>query len=86
MNLGNFIKWFNNIKDKPHMCFINFDIKGFYPSTTKEHLLKAYEFSTQFTNDDIYLLIHTSQTMVCYDNRIWTKLNNTDNFDVRGGV
>ena len=31
------------------------------------------------------VLMHTCQTIVCYDNRIWTKLNNTDNFDIAMG-
>ena len=41
MNSDNVIKWFNKIEDKPHNCIINFDIKDFYPSITKEHLIKA---------------------------------------------
>ena len=62
--------------------------KDFYPSITKEHLLKAIELSNQFTkstNDEIDHLMHTCQTIICYDNRIWTKLNNTDNFDIAMG-
>ena len=61
MNSDNVTKWFNNIEDKPHKCFINFDIKDFYPFITKKHL-KAIEFGKQFTKciyDEIDLLIHT---------------------------
>ena len=88
INSDSVIEWFNKIEDKPHKCFINFDIKNFYPSITKDHLLNAIEFGkkfTKFSNDEIDLLMHTCQTIVCYDNRIWTKLNNNDNFDIAMG-
>ena len=74
MNSDKVIKWFNNIDDDiPHKCFINFDIKDFYPSITKNHLIKAIEFGNKFrklSNEEIGLLIHTCQTIVCYDNII----------------
>ena len=69
------------MEDKPHKCFINFEIKDFYPSITKGHLLKAIEIGkqfTKFTNDEIDLLIHTCQTIVCYDNRIRTDRYNIE--------
>ena len=87
-NSNDVIDWFQNINDKKHKCFINFDIKNFYPSINKVHLLKAIEFSkkyTDFTDDEIELIMHTCQTVVYYDNRMWTKSSNNEHFDIAMG-
>ena len=78
MNWDNVISWFNNIEDKPQKCFINFHIKDFYPSIKKDHLINAIKFDkkfTKFTNEEIEVLIHICQTIVCYHNTIGNKLN-----------
>ena len=88
LNSDEVIKWFNNINDKAHKCFINFDIKNFYPSIKKEHITKAIKFAeeyTKFNKQEINTLIHTCQTIISYDNRIWTKKSNINNFDIAMG-
>ena len=39
----------NNIEDRKHKCFINFDIKNFNPSIQKDHVMKAIQFSKKYT-------------------------------------
>ena len=70
----------NNIEDKSYRCFISFD--------KKDHLKNAIEIgkkSTKFAIDDIELIAHRCQKIVCYDNRILSRLNIKDNFDIAMG-
>ena len=43
------IKWFNQLKNKKTLKFINFDICEFYPSITPELLKKALNFAEKHT-------------------------------------
>ena len=88
LNSEEVIKWFNSFNDKSHKCFINFDIKNLYPSIKKEHLIKANKIAekyTTFNKQEIDTLMHTCQTIIFHDNRIWTKKTNNNNFDIAMG-
>ena len=84
------IAWFNNIQQKRNKCFINFDIVEFYPSITKGHLVKALEFAkglSNFTDNDIEIILHACKTVLFSQDRVWHKKenNNSDLFDVPMG-
>ena len=82
------IEWFNLIEDKTHKCFINFDIKNFYPSIKRKHLLNAIKFSSKFskfTDQEVGLIMHTCKSVLCYDNKVWKKSGDDTNFDIPMG-
>ena len=88
LNSEEVIKWFNNFNDKSHKCIIKFDFKKLYSSIKKEHLTKAIKFAekyTTFNKQEIDTLMHTCQTIIFYDNRIWTKKTNKNNFNIAMG-
>ena len=43
-------KWFKNIKNKKKCIFMQFDIEEFYPSISKELLLKAITYAKTLVN------------------------------------
>ena len=49
-NIEAVLKWFNSITDKISCSFIQFDIKEFYPSITKNILHQTIKFAKQHTN------------------------------------
>ena len=51
-NTSNVNNWFNNIENKKACSFIQFDIKEFYPSITKEILEKAISFAKSLMDID----------------------------------
>ena len=44
------IDWFNNLKDKQRLSFIEFDIIDFYPSITENLLKKALDWAKNIVN------------------------------------
>ena len=44
------INWFKNIKNKKKCIFMQFDIEEFYPSISKELLLKAITYAKALVN------------------------------------
>ena len=87
-NTDEVVSWFKNIKDKPACKFLKFDIAEFYPSITKELLMKAINFAREanvtITQDDINLIIHTKESLLFNGNSVWKK-KGTRNFDVTMG-
>ena len=58
------IKWFNKIEEKSNYTFIVFDIKDFYPSTSKYLLQKALEFAktkVSVTQDEDKIIYHSQK-------------------------
>ena len=51
-NTNAVLKWFNNITYKSNCSFIQFDIKEFYPSITKNILHQTFKFAKQHRNMD----------------------------------
>ena len=61
-NTNDVISWFKSIKNKQNCKFISFDIKGFYPTITKELLSKCLSFAEtkmQITEDDKKITYHS---------------------------
>ena len=40
--------WFDEMNCKTQKCFINFDIKNYYPSITEKHLKNAFNFAKRY--------------------------------------
>ena len=50
------INWFRSIKNKKKCIFMQFDIEEFYPSISKELLLKALTYAE--TYEEINTIMH----------------------------
>ena len=73
-NTNDVIKWFHNINDKPNCTFVQFDIEEFYPSISKDLVLKSIEYCKQFTTvnqKDIDILMHARKSLLFANNKVW---------------
>lgn len=87
-NTGEVLDWFRNIDNKTNKHFIKFDIESFYPNITKAAVMKAFKFAKRYvevTDDDIEIVVHSCKTVLSYNNDIWIKKDNDNNFDVPMG-
>ena len=60
------MNWFRNINNKRKCIFIQFDIEDFYPSTSKELLLKATTYVktlVNIINDKINTIIRSKKSL-----------------------
>ena len=62
--------WFNNIKDKTHQSFIQFNIVDFYPNISCELLETALNFAQQYipVSDDDFKIIISAKNSLLYHN------------------
>ena len=73
---------FKNIKSKSSSSFIKFDIVDFYPSISKDLLLKAINFAKSITPiEDKLTVLHSRKALLLNKNDVWVKKDNPD-FDV----
>ena len=87
-NTDEVIAWFNSTDNKKDKCFINFDIKNYYPSINEKHLKNAIDFAKKYikiNDEDIKIIKHTCKSILSYDNNIWIKKEQGSNFDVPMG-
>ena len=87
-NTGDVLCWFNEITDKRNKHFVKFDIEGFYPNISRNTLMKAITFAKKFVDildSDVDIILHSCKTVLQYNNNVWVKKNNHDNFDVPMG-
>ena len=81
------IDWFKNIKNKRRSIYIQFDIE-FYPSITKELLLKSLNHAkeyTDITDEEIEFFQACRKSILSDNRRTWVK-SQVDNFDVPIGA
>ena len=52
-NIYKVIKWFDQTDEKLSKCFVNFDIKNFYPRINLKHYKSMIEFAIKFTDMQI---------------------------------
>ena len=81
------ITWFRNIKTKSSSSFIKFDIADFYPSISKDLLLKVTNFAKSITpiqDKLIETILHSRKTRLFNKNDVSVKKDNLD-FDVTIG-
>ena len=86
------LKWFKELKlerkTRTKYKFLKFDVEAFYPSITRNLLLKALEFArktTTFTTQDKNIILQARETYLFHKNEPWSKKNNQDKFDVPMG-
>ena len=82
------IKWFEKLKNKKTLKFINFDICEFYPSITPELLTKAVNFAEKHISISKLEKESIFEARKCFlfsDSKSWAKRNNPD-FDVTMGA
>lgn len=82
------LSWFKDIKDKKNKCFVSFDIVDFYPSITKEHLIKSFEFASNYIEIpecDKEIIMKACETVLISDSKVWCKKDNNGLFDVPQG-
>ena len=78
------ITWFKNIKSKSSSSFI---IVDFYPSISKDLLLKAINFAKSVTpiqDKFIETILHSRKALLFDKNDVWVKKDNPD-FDITMG-
>ena len=70
------INWFQNIKNKNKCIFIQFDIEEFYPSISKDLLLKAIDYAKGFvniSNDKTKTIMHSRKSLLFSGTDVWIK-------------
>ena len=65
------IDWFRKLRDKKRSTFVQFDIIGFYLSTTKELLVKSLNHARKYTDitEEAVEIILASRKSVLSDSR-----------------
>ena len=82
------IDWFRKIKDKKRSTFVQFDIIEFYPSITKELLVRSLNHAreyTEVTEEEIEIILACRKTVLSDNRRSWVK-SHVDNFDIPMGA
>ena len=67
---------------------MQFDIEEFYPSISKELLLKAITYAKTLVNisdEEINTIMHSRKSLLFNNTDIWTKKNGDTDFDVTMG-
>ena len=86
-NIYECINWYNIIPNKSNMTFIVFDIVDFYPSISKELLVKALNWARKFvpiSESDEDIIMQSRKPLLYHEGSFWTKKSNPD-FDVAMG-
>ena len=79
------INWFQNIKNKSKCIFIQSDIEEFYPSISKDLLLKAIDYAKGFVNirnDETKTILHSRKSLLFSGTDVRIKKDGDKDFDV----
>ena len=82
------IDWFRKIKDKKRSTFVQFDVIEFYPSISKELLVRILNHAwgcTDITEEEIEIILASRITVLSDSRRSWVK-SHVDNFDITMGA
>ncbi|GAB1601065.1 hypothetical protein Ahia01_000384700 [Argonauta hians] len=82
------IEWFYALVKSNKTKFLQVDISNYYASITPELLNKALLFAKKHTaldDNDIHTILHARKTLIKFNDRLWTKSNNEQLFDVTMG-
>ena len=82
------INWFKNINNKKKCVFMQFDIEKFYPSISKELLLKAITYAKTLVNisgEKRNTIMHSRKSLVVNNTDIRIKKNGDPDFVVTMG-
>ena len=70
------IDWFRKIKDKKRSTFVQFVIIEFYPSITKELLVRSLNHATEYTDiteEEIEIILASRKSVLSDSRRSWEK-------------
>ena len=87
-NSHDIIDWFKNIKNKRNAKFIIFNIIEFYPSISRELLLKSLNHTREYediTDKEIEIILACRKSILADNCRTWLK-SHMDNFDIPMGA
>ena len=87
-NTSDVINCFKNIQNKNECTFVQFDIEEFYPSISKELLLKSLTYAEQYATipeRNKKLIINSRKSLLFANNEHWVKKTGDQNFDVTMG-
>ena len=88
-NTGSVIDWFKSIDKKENCKFLKFDIADFYPSISKDLLLKSLKFARRYTaisKEEEKIIFHAKKSFLFSKDGTWSKKNGRrGNFDVTMG-
>ena len=82
------VKWFNGLRDKKKLCFIQCDIQAFYPSINKDLLIRAINHAkkvTLITEEEINIIMHARRSLLASGEDVWMK-KDCPEFDVTMGA
>ena len=86
-NTTSVINWFKGLSDKKKLSFIIFDVEKFYPSISKNLLLKTLKWARKYvdlSDDEIEVIMAARKAFLYLDGEPWTK-KGEDIFDVGMG-
>ena len=81
------VEWFQNLKDKKSLHFIQFDIVDFYPSITENLLQKSLNYARNFveiSESDENIIFSCKKSILFHDGKPWEKTRNSE-FDITQG-
>ena len=70
-NTDGVLKWFAGITDKQNCCFLKFDVVNFYPSISKDLMLRALKFAKTFItidNAEIEIIMNARKSLLFHNN------------------
>ena len=82
------IDWFRKIRDKKRSTFVQFSIIEFYPSITKELLVRSLNHTREYTDireEEIEIILASRKSVLSNSRRSWVK-SHVDNSDVPMGA
>ena len=82
------VKWFKGLVNKDRMRFIEFDIKSYYPSITRDLLNNALDWVStmvDISEEDRDLIMHARKSILVDGSETWIK-KGEDLFDVTKGA
>ena len=87
-NTSQVTNWFNNIKNKITLSFMNFDVESFYPSISIDLFTDAINYAktiTSIDDDQLSTIMQSRKTLLFNNNEPWVKKTAEENFDVPVG-
>ena len=82
------VKWFIALKNKKKLCFVQCDIEAFYPSISRDLLMKAIYYAkgvTMIGEDEIKVILHARRSLLASEEGVWMK-KECPEFDVSMGA
>ena len=88
-NTAECIGWFNEIENKNHCTFIQYDIKDFYPTINENTMFKAIKLAKEYMSIPqlhIDLINHCRKSVLYHEGNLWVKKDTDSLFDCPMGA